>query len=1062
MKRKAIVSFVLVVLFLVSVSPISTFSKATDSHVGSGFSVVQSTVDWWPMFHHDLVHTGYSTSTAPDTNQTAWTHTTGAMVSSSPAVADGVVFVGSWDHNVYALNASTGNLVWNYLTGDSVLSSPAVADGILYVGSYDNNVYALNATTGTLTWKYKTGTGTPSSGVRSSPTVASGIVYVGSFDDKVYALNATDGTLIWRYKTGNYVESSPAVADGKVYVGSDDNNVYALNATTGAYIWSYTTGGPIFDSSPSVANEMVYVCAGDELYALNASTGAGVWSYTTGTSMYCSPANADDKIFVGSMDCKVYALNDSTGDPLWNYTTGSGVESSPAVADGKVYVGSDDNNVYALNATTGAYIWSYKTGNNVWSSPSIADGIVYVGSMDDSVYALGFIHLTVVPQWRNQKQTASSIPQGGYITLQADGLDAFSLHEAVLSTNETGTWMNETTSALLWMQGAVFGFDNFGTATYRDGVLYAPSKGDDKLYAVNASNGVIIWNTTVRQCDGSPCIDGDIVYVGECMGVNQPTPQSRAMALNRTNGNVIWQFVEPNGNSWVGSPLVNGQYVYYTTCNFDESNYTNHPGVYALNKTNGYVLWQQSVGNIVGSVAYDSGMVFISVYNPPAQYALSATTGEQIWNQTYGSSWDTSPVICKGMVVQVTATQGVWSTQVLNETNGHIIRQFPAKGSTGTPLVDNGNVFIPSNDWTMWAFNLATGTELWQTVPIHDGTLQRYMYCSPAAAGGAVYCQALNGTFYAINETDGSILWSYTMGSPGLDSLGFGSPSIGDGRVFITNDAGLYAFNIGPGSGDWPMFCHNQVHTSVSDHGVEYVRWPLTQPQNLGDASDTWVTAKFVWCNNTITSAAIAWKIYFFDRFGNGNSTDTMIFDVHIPYHEVAVTNVTALKTIVGLGYNLNITVTATDLGDCPETFNITVYANTTSIGSQNVSLSSGASANIPFIWNTSGFAYDNYTLSAYAWPVPNEKNTADNNFTGGLVNVGLPGDVDGNGRVNMGDISSLCDGFGATIGPDGNYWHKPPRILDPFSPNLDIDGNGTINMGDIVTALGNFGQHYP
>jgi hypothetical protein len=61
-----------------------------------------------------------------------------------------------------------------------------------------------------------------------------------------------------------------------------------------------------------------------------------------------------------------------------------------------------------------------------------------------------------------------------------------------------------------------------------------------------------------------------------------------------------------------------------------------------------------------------------------------------------------------------------------------------------------------------------------------------------------------------------------------------------------------------------------------------------------------------------------------------------------------------------------------------------------------------------------------------------------------------------------MGDINALCDGFGSTIGVGGNYWHKPPCILCPHSPNLDIDGNGRIDMGDIITAVDNFGQYYP
>jgi hypothetical protein len=140
------------------------------------------------------------------------------------------------------------------------------------------------------------------------------------------------------------------------------------------------------------------------------------------------------------------------------------------------------------------------------------------------------------PQWRNQKQSALVIPQGGYISLQADGMDAVSLNKAVLSTNETGFWRNETEYAELWRQETVYGFDNFGTATHKDGVLYAPSKGnfsepDNNVYAINASNGDVIWNRTVRQCDASPCIDEDVIYVCECSGpYGEPTPSGSLLS----------------------------------------------------------------------------------------------------------------------------------------------------------------------------------------------------------------------------------------------------------------------------------------------------------------------------------------------------------------------------------------------------------------------------------------------------------------------------------------------------------------------------------------------------
>jgi len=197
-----------------------------------------------------------------------WSYPTGNGVYSSPAVANGVVYVSSYDKNVYALNATTGAKLWSYTTGSGVPSSPAVANGVVYVGSGDNNVYALNATTGAKLWSYATG-----NLVDSSPAVANGVVYVGSVDFNVYALNATTGAKLWSYRTGFYVESSPAVANGVVYVGSDDDNVYALNATTGAELWSYTTGN-LVPSSPAVANGVVYVGSYDNnVYAFDQQGG---------------------------------------------------------------------------------------------------------------------------------------------------------------------------------------------------------------------------------------------------------------------------------------------------------------------------------------------------------------------------------------------------------------------------------------------------------------------------------------------------------------------------------------------------------------------------------------------------------------------------------------------------------------------------------------------------------------------------------------------------------------------------------------------------------------------
>jgi outer membrane protein assembly factor BamB len=327
--------------------------------------------------------------------------------------------------NVYALNATTGALVWKYPAGG--ISSPAVASGIVYVGSGDHNVYALNATTGALVWKYTTG-----GIVDSSPAVVGGVVFVGSEDAKVYALNASTGALKWS-TTGAEVLSSPAVAGGLVYVSMYNNcKVYALNATTGLSVWNYATGS-VVTSSPAVAGGLVYVGSfDDKVYALNASTGALKWNYKTGSYVSSSPAVAGGVVFVGSDDDKVYALNAPTGALVWNYATGSVVTSSPAVADGKVYVGSEDGNVYCLNASSGAKKWNYKTGGYVDSSPAVADGKVYVGSCDAKVYAFGPYSVSF---------SESGLPQGAQWSVTFNGQTQSSTSSSITFSAVNGVYL---------------------------------------------------------------------------------------------------------------------------------------------------------------------------------------------------------------------------------------------------------------------------------------------------------------------------------------------------------------------------------------------------------------------------------------------------------------------------------------------------------------------------------------------------------------------------------------------------------------------------------------------
>ena len=174
------------------------------------------------------------------------------------------------------------------------------------------------------------------------------------------------------------------------------------------------------------------------------------------------------------------------------------------------------------------------------------------------------------------------------------------------------------------------------------------------------------------------------------------------------------------------------------------------------------------------------------------------------------------------------------------------------------------------------------------------------------------------------------------------------------------------------------MFCNNLLHQSRSD-AIEYVRWPLTQPKDLSGIGNAWVPVKFVWCNKSIESAAIAWRIYFFDNAGNVNATAIKVFYVGMAIHNIAVTNIICEKTLIEQNETVTINVTVVNNGNFTETFELTLYYDSVEIDIQTITLNMGESKVLTFRWNTTGVTLGNYTLKAAATPVPNEINIEDN-----------------------------------------------------------------------------------
>jgi outer membrane protein assembly factor BamB len=340
-----------------------------------------------------------------------WTFSTDGEIWSSPAVQDGVVYFGSDDHFLYALDLRTRKLKWKFEAGDIVRSRPAVAGGTVFFTADDNQLYALNRQSGKAVWKFDMGKPFAARSpipkgwdyMQSSPAVAGGVVYVGSAGSNFFAVDGKTGKEKWRVPVGLYVRSSPAVVDGVVYFGDWLGKFYALDAQTGQAKWSVNTYGSVVPS-PTVVDGVVYIGSKFPcLFAFDAKTGEQKWCFAYPSTLAwveSSAVVADGVVYVGSSDWdRVNAVDAATGELKWFFATKGDPWCSPAVSDGVVYIGATGGFLYALDAAGGAEKWRVRTAKGlttvderfdggVVSSPVVVDGVVYFGGLDGKLYAV--------------------------------------------------------------------------------------------------------------------------------------------------------------------------------------------------------------------------------------------------------------------------------------------------------------------------------------------------------------------------------------------------------------------------------------------------------------------------------------------------------------------------------------------------------------------------------------------------------------------------------------------------------------------------------------------------
>ena len=277
----------------------------------------------------------------------------------------------------------------------------AFYDGVIYAGTLDGRVVAINATSEEVQWSRPVGTerssglscgqSSVSSAIYTTPIVDGDLVYIGTYSGQVYALTVDRGTERWIHpRTGSIgaIVGSPVIANETIYISSSDGTVYALDMTYGDEKWKSQRLADKLWTGPTVVGDTLYVSTFDgHIYALSAQRrGLLDWSFESEAGFASSPVIHEGTIYVGSFDNNLYAIEIGASEPAWKFAGRKWFWAAPVVHEGVVYAGCLDGKLYVLDAETGDKMGEYDAGSPIVCSPVMMDGLLIVADESGTVH----------------------------------------------------------------------------------------------------------------------------------------------------------------------------------------------------------------------------------------------------------------------------------------------------------------------------------------------------------------------------------------------------------------------------------------------------------------------------------------------------------------------------------------------------------------------------------------------------------------------------------------------------------------------------------------------------
>ena len=338
----------------------------------------------WPLHRGNATQTGVSDEKLPDKLEYKWEFKTKNGVEGTVVISDGVVYVGSADKHLYALDLKSGQLKWKTQLG-IITASPGVNGDRVYVGDADGKFYCLNKATGAVIWTFET-----EGQISAAPNFDGDNMLIPAHDSTLYCLNK-EGKKIWDFKIEGPIYGGVAVAKGATFLAGCDSMLHVLDVKTGKSLGSVDLKGQS-GSAAAVFGDHLYVgTMSNQVLAINLKTLKVEWEFEAPRRkqpFYASAAVNEDLVVIGCRDDKVWGIDRKTGKRKWDFLTDHKVDGSAVIVGQRIFVGSFDQKFYVLNLK-GEKIAEYSLDGAIMGSPAVSGGCVVIGTDKGTVSCLG-------------------------------------------------------------------------------------------------------------------------------------------------------------------------------------------------------------------------------------------------------------------------------------------------------------------------------------------------------------------------------------------------------------------------------------------------------------------------------------------------------------------------------------------------------------------------------------------------------------------------------------------------------------------------------------------------